>query len=154
MALEKKDPCPEWIDEFIDEVGANIETGDVQTAYSVYGPSKTDPMFANDPWIVQFYPALSEIVGGPDDGTVVHAGIEVDVITLQEAFEDVEYMYWRSGVGFDETPYTGAMLEIRGVYDGNEVSLQVYNKPPNDKQVVTVIDFRKVLVRPQDRARG
>jgi len=154
MARKTEDPCPEWIDEFIEDVGVGIETGDVQTAYSVYGPNKADPKTHNDPWIVQFYPALSEIVGGPDDGTVVHTGLEVDLISVQEAFEEVEYIYWRSGVGFDETPYTGAMLEVRGEYDGNEVSLQVYDKPPNDKQVVTVIDFRKVLVRPQDRARG
>jgi hypothetical protein len=155
-SVERKteDACPEWIDEFIEDVGVGIGTGDVQTAYSVYGPNKADPKTHGDPWIVQFYPALSEIVGGPNDGTVVHSGLEVDLISVQEAFEDVEDMRWTSGVGFDETPYTGAILEIRGVYDGNDVTLQVYDKPPGDKHVVTVIDFRKVLLGPQDRSRG
>jgi hypothetical protein len=154
MAHDPEDPCPEWINEFIEDVGIGIETGSVQTAYSIYGPTKGDPKTRNHPWIVQFYPALSQIVGGRDDGAVVHAGLDVDLISVQEAFEEVEDMRWSSGVGFDETPYEGAFLEVRGTYDGNEVTLQVYDKPPGDKRVVTVIDYRTVLVRPQDRSQA
>jgi hypothetical protein len=154
MAHEAEDPCPDWINEFVEDVGIGIETGDVETAYSIYGPNKADPKTVDDPWIVQFYPALSEIVGGPDDGTVVHAGLEVDLISVQEAFEDVEDMRWNSGVGFDETPYEGAILEVKGTYDGNDVTLQIYDKPPSDKRVVTVIDYRKVLVAPKGRSRS
>jgi hypothetical protein len=154
MARKAEDPCPEWINEFIEDVGIGIGTGDVQTAYSIYGPNEADPKTHDDPWIVQFYPALSQIVGGPDDGTVVHTGLEVDLISVQEAFEEVEDLRWSSGVGFDETPYTGAILELQGSYEGNDVTLQIYDRPPSDKQVVTVIDFRKVLVRPEDRCRS
>jgi hypothetical protein len=152
MADSEEPTCPDWIDSFTEDVAVGIETGEVPAAYDVWGPDKPDEEEdIDDPWVVHFYPSLCEVVGGAADGAIVHPGLEVDLLTVQECFEDVEDLRLTKGLRASENGFDGAVLDITGWYEGHPVWLRIFDKPPRDAQVDSVIDHRKVFVRPEDQ---
>jgi hypothetical protein len=155
MAGDESKTCPPWIDEFIEDAGIAINTGTVPTAYNVWGPDGgEDDEDLSDPWIVHFYPSLGEVKGGANDGAIVHPGLDVDLITIQECFEDIEEFRLSSGISMLEPRYKGAMLEVIGWYDGHPVELKIFDKPPSDARVASSIHPDHVCVyNPEDPGR-
>jgi hypothetical protein len=145
MAQDARKTCPDWVDEFIEDVGIAFSDGEVPTAYDIWEPE--DPKRGEDienPWVVHYYPALAEVVGGASDGARVHSGLMVDLISLQECFDDVEEFEFCSGPRLSDDRYSGAVVELRGWYQDHPVLLQVFDKPPRDARVDTYVDLRKV----------
>lgn len=138
--------CPEWIDEIIDDIGVGIDSGVMPYAYDAWGP-EGDEEYSDDPWVIHFYPTLSEVVGGAHDGSVVYPGITVDMTTIQECFEDIEYMTWcTKPIG--EPRYHGSALEVMGWYEGHPVLLKIFEQPPSDDEVRTKTPFSQVFFYP------
>jgi hypothetical protein len=155
MAGDEARTCPSWIDEFLDDVGAGIDTGAVPAAYSVWGPDDPDAdEDLSDPWVVYFYPSLSQVVGGANDGAVVYPGLSVDLLSLQEYIEDIEELRFSSGNSVSATPFRGCVLEVEGWYDGHPVCLKIFDKPPSDAKVDSIIHPNFVhVVQPEELGR-
>jgi hypothetical protein len=148
MAEGSKRVCPPWIDELTEFVGMCVETGVVPFAYDVWGPDEPDqPEDLDDPWLVHFYPSLSEVVGGPKDGAVVYPGVSVDMLALQDLFEDIEDLTWNSRLRNREPRYDGAALSLSGWYDGHPVDLRIFDVPPDDGTIDTVFEHRSGRLR-------
>src|SRR4051794_29890656 len=152
MAGDNAGPCPSWVDELTDAVGDCFETGLVPIAYDVWGPD--DPSGQedlDDPWVIHFYPSLSELVGGPKDGAVVYPGVGIDLLALQEFFDDIEILSWNSRSKKHEPRYDGSVLDLTGWYQGHPVWLRTFDAPPEDASIDTVIDHWNKRLRPKDQ---
>ncbi len=154
MAEDKSKQVPDWIDEFTEEIGHYIDTGTVPVAYSVWGPDDREAEESlDDPWLVHFYPTLSEMVGGPHDGTHVFPSLSADVISLQETIEDIEFLYFMSQSRHHEQRYKGAALVITGWYHEHPVDLRVFEIPPDDADVEAIIYHQTGMLRIKDPSR-
>jgi hypothetical protein len=157
MAKDDARECPSWVDEFLDDAGSGIDTGQVPAAYSVWAPDDPDEdEDLSDPWEVHFYPSLSEVKGGANDGAVVFPGLNVDLLTIQECMEDIETFELSSGnsVGIGPKTFRGCVLEIQGWYDGHAVCLKIFDKPPGDAKVASVILPNFVHIVPPEEQGG
>jgi hypothetical protein len=151
MAEDPRGLCPPWIDDLTEAVGHCIETGLVPVAYDVWGPDEPDQAEdLDDPWEVHFYPSVSELVGGPKDGALIYPGLSVDVLGLLESFEDIEDLSWSSRSRNREPRYDGAVLDLLGWYTGHPVRLRIFDEPPDDATVDSVIEHRSGRLRPKD----
>jgi hypothetical protein len=165
MAGNEQKTCPPWVDEFVEAVGVGIDTGQVPAHYTIWGPDSWNgnedddgDEDLSDPWVVHFYPSLGQVKGGANDGAVVYPGVTVDLLTVQEAFEDVEDLRMSCGnsigVLTNKDAFRGTVLEVEGWYDGHPVSLKVFDKPPGDAAVESYIDPKFVhVVNPKDYGR-
>ena len=146
--------CPPWVDDLTDAVGLCIETGLVPFAYDVWGPEKPgESEDLADPWMIHFYPSLSELVGGPEDGAVIYPDLSVDLLALQECFDDLEDLSW-SGRSRDHEPrYDGAVLDLTGWYCGHPIWLRIFDVPPDDGTIDTVIEHWSGRLRPKEPPR-
>ena len=157
MAEDKARECPDWIDAFLDDIGGAIDTGAVPSAYSVWGPddpSEDGGEDLSDPWVVYFYPSLSQVVGGANDGAVVYPGVSVDLLSLYETIEDIEELRFSSGNSVSENPFRGCVIEVEGWYDGHPVCLKIFDKPPSDAKVDSIILPNFVHVVQPEELRG
>jgi hypothetical protein len=155
MAGDTAGQCPPWVDDFTEVVGQCIETGLVPIAYDVWGPDEPDqPEDLTDPWEVHFYPSLSELVGGPKDGAVIYPGLSVEVLSLQEAFDEIEDLSWSSRSRNREPRYAGAVLDLTGWYSGHPVRLRIFDEPPDDATIDTVFEHKSGRLRPKDQPPG
>jgi hypothetical protein len=148
MARGNEKAVPSWVDEFVEEAGDSIDSGDVPLAYMIWAPLGSDEDSLTDPWVVHYYPSVCEVVGGAHDGKAGHTGLDLDVVTLQECFEEVDELRWMSGVYFNEEYGVGNHLQVSGHYDGHAVLLRIFDKPPRDEPVMSVIDHRRLMLRP------
>jgi len=124
-------------------------------AYDVWGPDEPEePEDLADPWEVHFYPSLSELVGGPEDGAVVYPGLSVDMLALTESFDAIEELSWNSRSRNKEPRYKGAMLDLLGWYCDHPVRLRIFESPPSDATIDTVLEHRSGRLRPKDQPRG
>jgi hypothetical protein len=155
MAGDAAGKCPPWIDEFTDDVGECFKTGVVPVAFDVWGPDDMEgPEDLADPWVVHFYPSLSEMIGGPKDGAVVYPGISIDLLALMEFFDEIEEFRWGSRSREHEPRYDGAVLDLTGWYWGHPVWLRTFDAPPDDGTIDTVIEHRSGRLRIKDQPRG
>jgi hypothetical protein len=153
MADEGKGVCPPWIDDFTEVVGDCFETGLVPIAYDVWGPDDPGgPEDLADPWEVHFYPSLSEMVGGPRDGAIVYPGMTVDLIGVQDAFDDLETLSWGSRSRRHEPRYDGSVLDAIGWYCGHPMWLRVFDVPPDDGTIDTLLEHSSGRLRPKENA--
>jgi len=155
MAEDAVGVCPPWVDRFTDAVGRCVETGLVPFAYDVWGPDDQErPEDFDDPWEVHFYPSVSEMVGGPKDGTLIYPGLSVDLLGLLGPFDDIEDMSW-SGRTRNRVPrYDGGVVEVRGWYRGHPVRLCIFEEPPDDATIDTVLEHGSGRVRPKDQPKA
>jgi hypothetical protein len=141
MAGDAAGAVPSWVDDFTEVVGDCFDLEHVPVAYDVWGPDDPeDQDNIDDPWMVHFYPSLSELVGGPRDGSLVYPGVSVDVLALQELFDDIDDLSWSSQLKNREPRYNGAVLDVLGWYEDHPVWLRVFDAPPNDAQIDTIFD--------------
>jgi hypothetical protein len=153
MAEEANPTCPAWVDAFTEAVGHCVKSGVVPVAYDVWGPDDPEKPEARDnAWVVHFYPALSEMVGGPDDGAMVYPGLTVDVLSLLDPFDDIHDLSWSSQSRNRETRYDGAVLDVTGLYRGHPVWLRIFDEPPDDARIDALIEHHTGRIRA--RAQG
>jgi hypothetical protein len=154
MSDDDKNACPPGIDDLTEAVGYCFETESVPMAYDVWGPARPGPPeTTDDPWDVHFYPSLSEVVGGPDDGAIIYPDMHVDLQAVIEIFKDVEEFAWSSRSKNREPRYPGGVLDVVGWYDGHPVWLRIFDAPPDDATIDTVLEHGSGRLRPKDQPR-
>jgi hypothetical protein len=148
MAENPKDLVPSWVDDFTEVIGDCFDTAVGPVAYDVWDPDDRErPENSDDPWEVHFYPSLSEMIGGPQDGALVYPGLNVDLISLQESFDEVETIFWCSPSWNRSDRYVGSALDVTGWYQGHPVLLRVYEAPPSDATIDVSIEHRSGRLR-------
>jgi hypothetical protein len=93
------------------------------------------PEDRDDCWEVWVYPAVQEIVGGPQDGQAVWGGFHFDVSRWLERF-DAEQVGVCTG-----TPHDPPELVLEGRFRGRAVLLHVCLEPPEEAEATEVIDL-------------
>jgi len=155
MSGDAAGSCPPWIDDLTEVVGQCFDTELAPIAYDVWGPDDPErPEDLDDPWEVHFYPSLSEMVGGPKDGAVLYPGLSVDLLALQGSFGEIEDLSWSSRSRNREPRYRGSVLDLSGWYCGHPILLRIFETPPDDATIDTVIEHRSGRLRPKDQPGG
>lgn len=80
---------------------------------------------------VLVYPTPVEIVGGADDGEIVDADFDLDLIRLRELFSSVADFGW-SALGLNDEG--GPHVWVEGVFRGQTAFLQVLSRAPDDEE--------------------
>jgi len=92
-----------------------------------------------DLWQIDVYPTPVELVGGAADGEVVAPGFFLDIEQLRRLFGRIDTLAWQS-LGFPDDE--GPRVSIEGIYDGQEVFLQVLAYAPDVEEPGMKIDMR------------
>lgn len=129
---------PEWVVRFVNKISAahttehSIEAPQLRW-YSL-PPGHEDGL--KEMWLVSFFPALIEIVSGPQDGALWFSWREVDLLAIQAAFDEVTSMGWLpDSDGSDGS--SGSMLICEGVVEGHLVQLSLDQFPPADAPTIS-----------------
>ena len=123
---------PVWASELFETIVACIEfkgPGSLQGAYY-------EAQDSEDAEVIEVAPALAELaVAGPDDGATVWSAVHsVDLLGIQQAFDQVEAVEMLLD-NEDGSPE----LWIEGQLQGRHVLVTVYTKPFDDAEVDSVI---------------
>ena len=84
-------------------------------------------------WTICMYLGTTEIIGGPKDGQIEHAGFVIDIKQLMEMFQQVHRFEWYSlsnenDQRFNET--TRSLLTVHGEVEDGFVQLELLACPP------------------------
>ena len=109
---------PEWLAALADEVATRIQP------LEEMGPIGCHYFLAPSGWEITVFPALTEVVGGPNDGQMFGSKFEVDVVSLLSVFSQVTAVRWQSQELSDEDEL-GAHLSIEGHYHDEPVWVRV-----------------------------
>lgn len=109
---------PLWLRELREKITKLFRTAGNMTV-------RTEPPGQNPSWHVFAFPALREIVGGPDDGTRMFARFEIDLARLNDVLDSIDEMTLDSG-----SPILPQELRIRGWFQGNKIVARVLFAPP------------------------
>jgi hypothetical protein len=81
-------------------------------------------------WEVTLFASRTEIIGGPEDGTLCDATFAVDLRDLLPLLDDVESFYWQANPLGDEDEL-GPHVAIEGAYRGQPVWLRIVAIAPD-----------------------
>ena len=130
---EERDHRPEWLKNFIQEVAAVFEP--LTTVGRVGYECRVD----EQGWTVCMYLGTSEIIGGPNDGRIDHAGFRIDIRQLSEVMTDVHRFEWYSiaedagqqGSTLDSERTHRSLVSMHGLIEGdNHMKLEILAAPP------------------------
>jgi hypothetical protein len=151
MAGDDRGTCPAWMDDFTEAVGLCIETERAPMAYDVWAPDDPEqPDSLDNPWVVHFYPSLGEILGGPEDGAVTYPPMRVEVLEMINVFDDLDDLTMSNLTKHREPRYDGSVLDFLGHYQDHPVYLRIFDAPPDDATIDTVIDHKTGRYRPKE----
>ena len=115
----------DWLEELIGQIA------ELMTFHSPAGPLGYRYGEEDGFWEIAVYPTPVEIVGGADDGEVVLPGFQVDLLVLQELFDEIEDFGW-DGLGL--CSHGGPHVWVEGLYQGRHVFLTVLAEAPEDEE--------------------
>jgi hypothetical protein len=84
---------------------------------------------ADDIWEVSLFVARTEVCGGPADGRVVPAGLQIDIASVCSAFDSPPATYWQAEA-ISEDDELGNHLSFEGLARGHSVWLRIMQHPP------------------------
>src|SRR5262249_10201443 len=133
-------------------IGFCIDSEPVPMAYDVWGPMDRErPEDLDNAWEVHFYPSLSEMFGGPNDGGGIFPEMTVDISALLIVFDDgLDSLAWTGRKKKPARRYDAAMFELRGWYMRHPVQLRIFDEPPEDATIDTVLEHRTGRYRPKE----
>jgi hypothetical protein len=138
---EQRDHRPEWLRRFVAEAANLFEP------LSNVGRVGYDCQADERGWIVCMYLGTTEIIGGPKDGQIEHAGFVIDIKHLMGMFQQVHRFEWYSLSNDNDDRFneaTRSLLTLHGeILDAGFVQLELLACPP--KYVAPAI--RKDLTR-------
>lgn len=147
---DDRETCPAWMDRFTEAVGLAIETERAPMAYDVWAPENAEePESFGNPWLVHFYPSLGEVIGGPEDGAVTYPPMRVDVQILIAMFDTIWDVTLSNLAKHREPRYDGTVLDFLGEFERHPVFLRVFDAPPDDATIDTLIDHKTGRYRPK-----
>ncbi|HUY90751.1 MAG TPA: hypothetical protein VMV10_18600 [Pirellulales bacterium] len=114
-----------WVDELMQAVSGCISVDEP------IGPLACRYLAEDGTIDVLVYPTPVEIVGGADDGQIVDADFDLDLIRLRELFSSVADIGW-SALGLNDEG--GPHIWVEGVFRGQPVFLQVLSQAPDDEE--------------------
>ena len=130
LRREQRDHRPDWLKDFVHQAADVFEplTNVGRVGYECHGDERG--------WTVCMYLGTTEIVGGPRDGQIDHAGFRVDLDRLKSLMETTTRFEWYSVA--DPGHSTGhANSEIRSLISlhgtitgGHEIKLELLATPP------------------------
>lgn len=125
---EERDHRPEWLRQFV------IDAADLFEPLSSVGRVGYDCQADERGWTICMYLGTTEIIGGPKDGQIEHAGFMIDMKQLMQMFTAVHRFEWyslsnESDERFNEE--TRSVLTIHGDVQGEGfVQLELLACPP------------------------
>ncbi|MEM9092175.1 MAG: hypothetical protein AAGC93_26000 [Cyanobacteria bacterium P01_F01_bin.53] len=112
-----------WLESLADLVCISVE------AYSAMGPFGFRYRQDDEDWELIVYPTPVELMGGSEDGALVHSGFSLDIQFLLSRFEQVTAVQWLTH-DFGVSEPEGPQLSIEGIYQGHNIWLRVLAEPP------------------------
>lgn len=114
-----------WAHTLMEEISGCME------AISPMGPLGC--RYRNDDGFVELmvYPTPVELVGGPDDGSLVDPDFRLDLSQLLPAFDEVRHLSWNA-LGLNEEG--GPHVSLEGKSRGQDVFLQVFARAPDGEE--------------------
>ena len=125
---ELRDNRPEWLVAFIKTAAELFEplSSVGRVGYECQGHERG--------WTVCMYLGTTEIIGGPKDGQIEHAGFSVDLTKLTTLFSRIDRLEWYSVANENHDRFedaTRSVLSAHGfVNDTNHVQLELLHAPP------------------------
>lgn len=125
---EHPDHRPEWLRDFVKSAAALFEplTSIGRVGYDCQADERG--------WTVTLYLGTTEIIGGPKDGQIEHAGFVIDLQQLTELFQRIHRFEWYSVSNEQDDRFnesTRSVLAISGNCDSeNFVQLELLASPP------------------------
>lgn len=92
-----------------------------------------------DVWEVTVFPASTEVVGGPLDGTMAPARFQLDINLLAALFDQPPGIHWQSG-SFGEDDELCDHVALEGKYRAREVWLRILRVAPAQAGPGRVLD--------------
>lgn len=124
---EQRDHRPEWLRRFV------ISAADMFEPLSNVGRVGYDCQADERGWTVCMYLGTTEIIGGPKDGQIEHAGFVIDIKQLMEMFQQVHRFEWYSLSNENDERFneaTRSLLTIHGDVEDGFVQLELLACPP------------------------
>lgn len=122
------DSRPEWLTEFVESAASVFEP------LQGYGRVGFDAQGDERGWTVSLFLGTTEIIGGPKDGQIEHAGFMIDVMELQRLFETLNRFEWYSIANQPDDPFDGetrSVLMMSGeIKSGQNIKLELFHTPP------------------------
>ena len=125
---EQRDRRPEWLTQFVTNVA------DLFEPLTDIGRVGYDCQADEQGWLVTMYLGTTEIIGGPRDGQIEHAGFKIDLCQIMQLFASLSRFEWYSiannhNEAFNEE--TRAVISAHGtVNEGHPVRLELLHVPP------------------------
>jgi hypothetical protein len=82
-----------------------------------------------DVWEVTLFISRTEILGGPGDGRVVLAGLQIDIAVVTAAFDSPPAVYWQAERVHDDDEL-GSHLSFEGMARRHSVWLRILQQAP------------------------
>ncbi|MEP3479436.1 MAG: hypothetical protein ABJZ55_09330 [Fuerstiella sp.] len=124
---ELRDNRPEWLDAFVHQIAEVFEP------LSTVGRVGFECQADERGWLVSMFLGTTEIIGGPRDGQIDHAGFLIDIVQLQQQFQTVERFEWYSVAESDprfNEPIRSLLVMSGQVEEGHNVRLELLSSPP------------------------
>lgn len=125
---EHPDHRPEWLRDFVKSAASLFEplTNIGRVGYDCQADERG--------WTVTLYLGTTEILGGPKDGQIEHAGFVIDMKQLTELFTMIQRFEWYSVSNENDDRFNESIrsvLAISGKCDSeNFVQLELLASPP------------------------
>lgn len=141
---------PAWIEELVQLVLASVTPQDGcfmgPLGYRWCEPNVLDN--TDSAWLLCVYPTPNVIVnGGERDGTRFVYGFTLDLTAILRKLRQIKLVEWKTPHGYNGE-LDGPSVNIRAVYDAQDVHLQVFNLPPSDEPAGCHVDGRTGQVTP------
>ncbi|MEZ6129279.1 MAG: hypothetical protein R3C59_11395 [Planctomycetaceae bacterium] len=124
----QQDHRPDWLRHFIKKAAALFEP------LTTVGRVGYDCQADERGWNVCLYLGTTEIIGGPKDGQIEHAGFVIDLKQLMTIFQNVQRFEWYSISNKNddrfEEPIRSVMKITGQTEDGHFVQLELLASPP------------------------
>lgn len=125
---EQRDHRPAWLKRFVNTAAAVFEP------LTDIGRVGFDCNADEQGWLVCMYLGTTEIIGGPRDGQIDHAGFKIDVLQVHSLFCSVERFEWFSVANEKDDRFSQNVRSVMVVHgtleDGQSVRLELLHVPP------------------------
>lgn len=124
---QKQSSPPAWLRWFVTDVSRGLvnRQGLAPVGCHIFHDSEADI------WEVSVFVSRTEVVGGPQDGNVISTGLQLDVMTVCEAFDVAPEVHWQSQAVCEEDQL-GNHMSFEGQARGHRVWLRVLHEAPED----------------------
>lgn len=146
MTIETPADAPEWLCNFIQEIGKQFRPlGFIgQLGFRYLAPDAQDNTTKR--WLVGVYLVPYELSGGKNDGAAVISGFCLNLQKLIAIFSTLETLEWRVPRGYTDG-LSGPEVWLEGTVNGLLVQLHVYADCPSDELPALVMDVATNTLR-------